>query len=161
MKISRGTGNILIDGPDASGKSTLVKKIHSQLKSHEIIHLTKHTDDVRLGVKYYDGKFNKIFDRGILSNYVYSKVFKDTKAPSWSDVLKVLNKMEHIILCIPGPKDKYLQHFENIKTIRREEYDAMAEVWDGFVEVYMKITTHKVELYNLFKPNFNFGSIRI
>ena len=130
--------NILIEGPDGCGKSTFIKALQKEFKNHTIWHLTKTTPDVTEGPSFYRDKKNCIFDRGILSTYVYSKIFKDTKIPSQRDIKSILNKMDAVVFCLPFSKPLYLRHFQNLKNTREEEYSNMSDVFDEFTELYLK-----------------------
>lgn len=131
--------NILIEGPDASGKSTLVQEILKEFPYLTHWHLTSSTPDVIEGIRFYENKLNTIYDRGIISTLVYSEIFKDTKKPTFSDVLWVLNKMDLIVFCIPHNKDKYLEHFQTISNTRNEQYKNMTKVYDKFYRIYKQL----------------------
>lgn len=131
--------NILIEGPDASGKSTLVQEILREFPYLTHWHLTSSTPDVTEGIKFYENKLNCIFDRGIISTLVYSEIFKDTIKPTFSDVLWVLNRMDYIIFCIPQNKEKYLEHFQTISKERHEDYKNMTRVYDKFNRIYKQL----------------------
>ena len=141
--------NILVEGPDGCGKSTLIKKIHKDFKDHTIWHLTNKTPDVTEGIKFYEDKINCIFDRGIISTYVYSKVFKDTKAPSLEEVKYVLSKMDVIIFCLPIDKQSYLKHFEKLKSYRKEEYSVMEQVYEEFLKFFVYCFAEYKQCWNL------------
>lgn len=131
--------NILIEGPDASGKSTLVQEILKEFNYLTHWHLTSSTPDVTDGIQFYENKINCIFDRGIISTLVYSEVFKDTKKPPFSDVLWVLNRMDYIIFCLPHSKDKYLEHFREVSNTRHEDYKNMNKVYDKFNRIHKQL----------------------
>lgn len=140
---------ILIEGPDASGKSTLCQYLSKKL-CIDTLHLTNTTPDVTEGIKFYDTlPENIILDRGILSSYVYSYVFKDTKIPSKEEISIVLNKMDFIILCLPWDFEKYIQHFENIKSLRKEEYQNMIDVYKEFKKLKY-IYFNRLYIYDIF-----------
>lgn len=142
--------NILVEGPDATGKSSLIKTLI--IKNHIVLHLTKNTPDVTEGPKFYNNKTNTIFDRGIISNYLYSKIFKDTNAPSLNEVESVLKKMDLIIICLPESKEKYLSHFEKVKNTRLEDYNNMETIYDSYLEFYNKICDdYNVIRYDIFR----------
>ena len=141
--------NILVEGPDGCGKSTLIKKILKEFKDLTLWHLTNKTPDTIEGIKFYDDKVNCIFDRGILSTYVYSKVFGDTKIPPKEDIQYVLNKMNVIIFCLPSNKQNYLKHFEKIKSYRKEEYTNMSLVYDEFQKLFNYCFVEYKECWNL------------
>ena len=130
--------NILIEGPDGCGKSTFIRELQKDFKNYTIWHLTNTTPDVTEGISFYDNKENCIFDRGILSTYVYSKVFGDTKIPSQQDIEYVLGKMDALVFCLPYDKSKYLNHFRNLKKARKEEYSDMSKVFDEFNKLYLE-----------------------
>lgn len=142
--------NILVEGPDATGKSSLIKTLI--IKNHIVLHLTKNTPDVTEGISFYNDKKNTIFDRGIISTYLYSKIFKDTNIPTLKEVESVLKKMDLIIICLPVNKERYLKHFENVKDTRLEDYNNMEQIYDAYLDFYNRICDdYNIIRYDIFR----------
>lgn len=106
--------NIIIEGPDGVGKSTLVEK----LKQHYNI------DSIRLSYKdpkdfnFYDRILEKtdcIFDRHFLSEIVYSKLFRRGCELSWDETVELFNKTQDLnipIFILDTDKEEILKRFK-------------------------------------------------
>lgn len=139
---------ILVEGPDASGKSTLVEILKTELQL-PVIHLTNETPDVTEGIKFYQSLGDCILDRGILSTYVYSKVFKDTRMPSLEEVEDILNLIDYVVLCLPFDYAKYENHFLKVSKERKELYNTMKEIYNEFLKLKY-ILRKKFYVYDIF-----------
>lgn len=125
--------NVLVEGPDCTGKTTLCEDIAS--RGFNYIHLSK-TDDVNeLYVnltKELDNNYNNVIDRAVISNKVYQTVFGDGEIVRDDIRDEFLLKIDLIIICLPRDKKRYLRFFNKTKSIRSELYDNMNDIYDEF-----------------------------
>jgi len=156
---------ILIEGPDCSGKTTLTKNIPHD----HYIHLSKNTytiDDMTFPSNNIEDSFKSVIykldfmkgtvlvDRGVLSNKVYSSVFKDTD-PIRDDLVNEFWKLiDCTIVCVPN-RDKYLDKFNEIRQQRDELYtdvDMMMRVLDEYALSLKSniIKSKSVVVYDMF-----------
>lgn len=149
--IEKVTGIIVLEGPDASGKTTLANKIKSHVEDAEIIHLTwsKELEPVmntyQLGLLHHAISMSKeklvIIDRLWLSELVYSEVFRGgTKYPSlYKDCLHLLDKTNHVhVLCLPQ-KDSWKYNYHKMCEERNELYakdERMEQVHELYAAMY-------------------------
>lgn len=150
-------GIVILDGPDASGKTTLANKL-IQLNNNRgiILHATYRFKDkiptyhAALLRKAY--KLSKkdlvIIDRLHVSEYIYAKVFRN--GTKWPWQLKAFNQICKslcipIVICIPSSVERGVQWFENTKNERYEMFDDMQQIIKEYIN-YVK--THKVIIYN-------------
>lgn len=134
MNREESSMNILIDGPDGSGKSTLCNELI--LQGFQYVH----SDEPEDAERYFttidhmlETQGNIALDRGPISNIVYSHIF-DGGANMISSklALSIIQKLDVIVLAIPGDRDQYLRDFNVLKDSRDERYDTMAAVYDEY-----------------------------
>lgn len=148
--------NILVEGPDCTGKSTLIRHLQDRYNL-EYLHLKRINQDVW---EFYDDFCSKeynntVFDRGYISNIVYSTVFGDSKVLKPEQQAYFQDQVDVIIVCLPEDKSRYLKHFEKHKQIRHEDYDVMDIVYDEFRE----FITDSVIRFDIFRSNNDFKEI--
>lgn len=134
---------IVLEGPDGAGKTTLANALQEYLGAR-YMHLTyRFRDKMHL----YHGAAIRIcahwaqhqpviLDRWWPSEIVYADAYR-----GGSKFAKYHLLLEHIanhigvvyVFCIPGDRDRYLKHFNELKGKRTEMYDeGMERVYDGF-----------------------------
>ena len=128
---------VLIEGPDGAGKTTLCNEL-MRLDKFYYIHLNK-VDNIEDFYKKFikdikrfkKHNLNLIIDRAYISNIIYSKVYGG-EALKESTILKIKKYIDKTIVCLPSNKQKYLEEFEKLKKVRKEEYNSMEEIYVGF-----------------------------
>lgn len=148
--------NIIVDGPDGSGKSTLVDFLSEKfnLRKQHLVRLNpgETVEDFYekfvLNLKNSD---NNIFDRCYFSNIVYSTVFNDSMVVSEKLQEKIFNSIDFVIFCLPT-YNKYIKNFNSLRENRFELYSNMAPVYKGFKELsnVLKKSEKYIE-YNMFE----------
>lgn len=132
----------IIEGPDKAGKSELCKHLIDKFKCN-YIHNGKYREDPFKNydfamdiLKSFEGSPSLLLDRYVLSNYVYSNVFKDGEDPLPYDVFKA-----------------YKNHFDRVA--RLHGYIPVwitalpdREVWEG---VFQNSVNQGKELYTDFE----------
>lgn len=133
-------GILLVDGPDASGKTTLANNIIKWNGGNGIIlHATYRFKDkmpsyhmalLRKAIKLSKHQL-VIIDRLHISEYVYAKVFRG--GTKWPEAFKYFESFCRglnipIILCVPETIQRGLIWFENAKQERPEMYEDIKEV---------------------------------
>lgn len=125
---------VLIEGPDGSGKTTLCDEFIK--RGYHYIHLSRPDGDVdgymMKALAESDGYDDVVIDRGVISNLVYSTVFKDTDIVSSDVMYEMISCMDLIILAIPSNKERYLSDFNKLKTGRVELYNDMEKIYDAY-----------------------------
>lgn len=129
----------IIEGCDATGKTELSNYIRKK-KGSAVIHLDDRINEFQ---NFYQlsGVDNVVYDRFILSEYVYSKVFGRTRKVSLEDIRIILNKWrEHgnkviilradknVIKMRLAERGQYLD--EKIIEMIDDVYATLAEVFD-------------------------------
>jgi thymidylate kinase len=135
-------GIIVLEGPDASGKSTLANA-YAEKYGAKIIHATYQKD---MDMPDYHDKLLQeavelskdglvIMDRLHLSEMVYAKVFRG--GTPWPMHTRMFDKvlMTHSainILCLPDTPLRGLEWFEEAKKVRPEMYDNIQGVTEEY-----------------------------
>lgn len=149
-------GIILIEGPDACGKTTLAKRLafdYNGIIFHQEYRFKNkmpiyHGAVLRKALKLSKEKL-VILDRLHISEYIYGKVYRNEKRWPW--MLELFNQLCKyfnipIILCIPHSLNKGFEWFKKTKQKRKEAFDDITQV----IEEYIKYAeNHKeVIIYN-------------
>ena len=135
-------GIVLIDGPDASGKTTLANYLLKKYKG-TYIHATYrfknkmpiyHAALLRRALKLCRNQL-VIIDRLFISEYIYAKVFRN--GTPWPKAFKMFNSFCRelnipIILCVPETIERGIIWFENAKKERVEMYDNIKTIIDEY-----------------------------
>lgn len=151
-------GIILLEGPDASGKSTLAKHIINKWGGI-YMHLT-----YRFGNKmplYQMAMLRKalklsknqlvIIDRMHISEKIYAEVYRG--GTKWPWMIKSFNSFFRlmgfpIVLCVPENLEQGLKWFEKSKGERPEMYSDITEVINKYIEYAKDNKQKNVITYN-------------
>ena len=151
-------GVVLVDGPDAAGKTTLAEKlIEMNYGNGIILHATYRFKDK---IPVYHGAILRkairlskktlvIIDRLHISEYIYAKVFRGgTKWPWQLPVFNQICKSLHIpiIICVPSSLEQGIEWFAKTKQERCEMFDNIEGVIKEYIE-YVKHTKN-IMIYN-------------
>lgn len=148
LVVNKQKGLIILDGPDACGKTTLANYLKENYGAH-IHHLTW-TPELELSMdEYMLGELNSaiqsvklgalvVIDRHFLSEWIYSEVFRG--GTQWKGLhrscLDMINRINGtIVSCTPMNKSKYLKHFVEVKEERPEMYGDMEAIYDLYNKV--------------------------
>lgn len=148
-------GIIILDGPDACGKTTLANKFIEKYGG-TYIHLTYrfadkmpiyHAAMLRKALKLSKSQL-VIIDRLHVSEYIYAKVFRG--GTKWPWMLPMFNSLCRelnipIIVCAPSTVKRGIEWFEETKSKRFEMYDDISKVIQEYIDYGNK---HDVILYN-------------
>lgn len=148
-------GIIILDGPDACGKTTLANKFIEKYGG-TYMHLTYrfadkmpiyHAAMLRKALKLSKSQL-VIIDRLHVSEYIYAKVFRG--GTKWPWMLPMFNSFCRelnipIIICCPATVERGIQWFEETKNKRFEMYDDIKEVIQEYIDYANK---YDVIIYN-------------
>lgn len=150
--------NILIDGPDGTGKSTLCNELI--MRGYQYIHSNKPEDATKYfnAVAHIMSNHNSVvLDRGPISNIVYSNVFDGGMGVADDDVLKkLMQNIDVIVISLPEDKDRYMNDFNNLKEGRVELYDNMSSIYDEYKSQSLfkdLLVDKRVVYYDRYKVN--------
>lgn len=131
-------GIIILDGPDASGKTTLANKLLEKYEGtyiHATYKFSKkmpiyHAAILRKALKLSKSRL-VIIDRLHISEYIYAKVFRG--GTPWPEVFRMFNSFCRemnipIILCVPETVERGLIWFAKAKETRVEMYKDIKEI---------------------------------
>lgn len=125
----------VIEGADKCGKSELCKHLIDKFKCN-YIHNSKYREDPFRNydfgmdiLKTFEGSPSLILDRYVLSNYVYSNVFKDGEEPL--------------------PKERYIAYRNHFNRVARNH---------GYVPVWIVASPDKTTWVNTFSKSANAGA---
>jgi len=153
-------GIIILEGADASGKSTLANKLIEKNKGGIYIHATYRFKDkmpiyhaalLRKALKLSKNNL-VIIDRLHISEYIYAKVFR--KGTKWPEYTKMFNSFCRymnipIILCVPENIKRGKIWFEKSRNERIEMYNNIDKIIE---EYFIYADKHKFDkniiLYN-------------
>ena len=144
--------NIIIEGPDATGKTTLVEKILAKHPNMTLLHDTGKTKNDK---EYYMSlleKDNYIFDRFHLSEYIFPQIYGRPAKLTWQDFNEITDGLDarHTYMIIFISSD--INILKN-RLAERGEYD------------YFKEIVPQEELFELYgnyiSKMYNFGAQNI
>lgn len=129
---------IVLEGPDASGKTTLAKKI-VELSGGKYLHLTYrfkdrmfdyHTAAFELALRWSQTQ-TVVIDRWWPSEKIYADVFRH--GSRWPLGGRILDRVAlrygvTYVFCIPSDKEKHLARFEEMRSTGREMYDTLGDL---------------------------------
>lgn len=142
--------NIIIEGPDGSGKSTLSFSIVSHLTGYDCMHLGYIPDAYMFYRQFVEAR-NKlvegrvILDRYILSNIVYNDVLQNNSGVYDQNMFyheltaKLVMDKLLLIFCIPEDKEQYLERFKQLQQEREElvtDIRDISKIYDKYIEYY-------------------------
>ena len=131
---------IIVEGPDACGKSTLINQLMEKHPNNCYIHnavtndiesLHKNTIDAALVASQEHWVF---IDRLHLSESIYGKVFRNGPSYDVEAFDKMLDSISnlHKILCIVDKETSIAKHSERRD---KEMFDDISKVWDMYNDV--------------------------
>lgn len=114
MLVSEQRVNVLVEGPDCAGKSTLVKELHNRLGLDALFltHKTVGSQYQRFGDRYKHEK-GTVFERGHISEAVYAEIFgrKMPFSPEEEDELDLLVGARMIVVFADPGRKMALQRY--------------------------------------------------
>lgn len=128
-------GIIVIEGSDATGKTTLARALHKKFGGR-YLHLGVHKDvwkrhlmAIKLAARWADAGELVVIDRLWLSEEVYGQVFRG--GPSYDtrpmdNLLKFHGALN--VLCVRADQWRHLRDFEELKIVRREKFEDISRV---------------------------------
>lgn len=137
-------GIIIIEGSDASGKTTLANKLlrkYNGIIFHQTYRFKNNIPIYHMAILRKALKLSKtqlvILDRLHISEYIYGKVFRnETRWPwmlnSFNSFCKKMNIP--IILCIPSSVEEGKKWFEETKNKRYEMFDDMTKILEEYIK---------------------------
>lgn len=152
-------GIIIIEGSDASGKTTFAQKLAKEYDGI-ILHQTYrfknkipvfHAAILRRALKL-SKKQLVILDRLHISEYIYGKVFRNEQRWPW--MLNQFNRFCQennipIVLCVPNSIEQGKKWFERTRKERFEMFDDMSEIVKEYIAYSKKHQNDKnVIIYN-------------
>lgn len=144
---------IVLEGPDASGKTTLYENLNKEFPGIYIHNgyypgmdvVLHHKQSLEIAQDIKNHNLNSYIDRLWLSELIYSKVFRNNYTKYTYEIIEEMNKkIDWIIICQINPKEKYLEKFNSIKFSRQEMFDDMKNVY----EEYKKFKTNEYKNKN-------------
>lgn len=150
---------IVLEGPDGAGKTTLARALQEYLGAR-YIHLTYRWKDkmhlyhgaaIRLCAHLAQNQ-PVILDRWWPSEIIYADAYR-----GGSKFAKYHLLLEHIasnlgvvyVFCLPGDRDRYLTHYNELKGKRQELYDeGMERVYDGYAYAIKHYFSLKENVFN-------------
>lgn len=148
-------GVIIIDGPDACGKTTLANRLiekHGGIYMHLTYRFANkmpiyHAAMLRKALRLAKNQL-VIIDRMHISEHIYAKVFRG--GSKWPWMLNSFNRFCKnmnipIVICVPDSVDIGVKWFEQTKKERFEMYDEMKDVIKEYLDY---VITHDVIIYN-------------
>lgn len=129
---------ILLEGPDASGKTTLANRIMDKYRNHVYIHCAVtddifklHLDAIRTAEACQES-FVVIIDRLYVSERIYGNIFRKGESYNTLDFERnIVDKLAdvHKILCIIDKETTMAKHNERLE---KEMFNNISEVWDAY-----------------------------
>ena len=141
--------NIIIEGPDGAGKSTLAKQLAESLNL-EIVHFVAPTDNTPQFEMYRDFMIdaqNVILDRAWYSDMVYGPVFRGKAEIRSSDMRELERGAEDtfVIYCTGPVYEMWLAAQERGETFVKNyhQYKAICKRYDEVMtQLYHEIPVH-------------------
>lgn len=147
--------NIILEGPDCAGKTSLAKKLKKELGINcKYIHLDSNAKESEyicvLDPEKHPSIKHKIIDRHWPSELVYGHVFRNGPRINIDKIVNYAKKQNVIyILCLP-PKAEVSKNFHS--RIESEQYNTVSKVYDFYK---MMLALHKEFIkYDYTKQSF-------
>lgn len=141
-------GIIIIEGPDACGKTTLANRLAFDYKGvvlHQTYRFKNNIPIYHLAVLKKALKLSKeklvIIDRLHISEYIYAKIYRNgTKWPWMLNTFNIMCKELNIpiIMCLPPTVEQGLKWFEQAKIERPEMFEDIKEVIKEYIKYSYK-----------------------
>lgn len=124
--------NIILEGPDCSGKTTLSKALVGKLRC-EYVHLDSKTQHKTYkNVLEHDNEY-KVIDRHWPSELVYGLTFRNGPTLNINEMINYCDKKRTLyIVCLP-PKELVEKHFN--KRLAKEEFNTVDKVYDLYAAI--------------------------
>lgn len=141
-------GLICLDGPDATGKTTLANRI-AELSGGHVVHLTWTLELEQImhqyrmsGIEYaiaLSQAFVVVLERPWICNKVYGELFRggspwSSEMTIWKELVESEQVLE--IVALPAAKADWLTHYEGMCDKREElhgkKLEEMSQVWQEF-----------------------------
>tara|TARA_R100000234_G_scaffold46829_1_gene28001 strand:- start:21412 stop:22410 length:999 start_codon:yes stop_codon:yes gene_type:complete len=143
---------IVLDGPDAVGKTTLAKAFSKRYSNVKYLHLKHrwknnmfdyHTAAFRLAKRWsYEGNI-VIIDRWWMSEACYASVYRGGSAwPLQGRFHERLGLTYGVVYVLCLPDETTLDRFEKLKKERHEQYDDIQKVCDMYNKLYYGDESH-------------------
>lgn len=170
------TGKIIaFEGPDASGKTTLIHKIQQKLpgiyihnsyyKGMDVPY--EHQKTVNIGKEIAKYNINCYIDRLWLSELIYSNVFRNGVTDYTLEKIKTMQKdIDYTVICL-SERDEYFKLFETTKNSREEMFNDMKHIYEqyltyinginknGIINTIPVNTLKNVIVYDMFNDDVN------
>ena len=152
--------NIILEGPDASGKTLYAQKIAEYGYNYQKCSPGSHAKESFLDKSYFEEcleKDNMVFDRFFISELVFSSLYDRDSAITFSDVNKMISKnLDNIKLII-----LYASDLETLtaRLIERGEFDYLEEIdrqnklFANFAYVFAAYESDNIILIDVSKYN--------
>lgn len=138
-------GIILLEGADASGKTTLARHLvdrHGARYLHSTVRRDCwrwHLGALRLAERLLKTANLIVLDRHWISEQVYGATYRggpqyDLGARCLDRVLQSLNALT--VLCVPADQEGQVKRHAELKTYRREHFDQIGEVVARYADLY-------------------------
>ena len=140
-------GLIIIDGPDATGKTTLANKICQISPGSEYIHLT-YDDDLdmysyQLGILHDAIEASKtrlvVIDRLWMSENIYAAVYRDGSDPTFNEQITDIKAQQAsalYIIAMPKTVKAGVARHKEMRETRDEMYDNMEAVCKRYIDLW-------------------------
>lgn len=145
--------NIIIEGPDGVGKSTLVKKLKEYYNIDSIRLSYKDPKDLNFYSRLLE-KTDCIFDRQFLSEIVYSPIFGRVCQLTEEDVTLLYNKTKKLnipIFILELPTDELLDRINKRGKEHINIINNLQKICDSFKDLSIKFN---IEVINTSKISF-------
>tara|TARA_A100000172_G_scaffold81078_1_gene72825 strand:+ start:745 stop:1743 length:999 start_codon:yes stop_codon:yes gene_type:complete len=143
---------IVLDGPDAVGKTTLAKAFEKRYRNVKYIHLEYrwsnkmfhyHTAAFKRALKWSRQGFIVIIDRWWMSESCYAKAYRGGSAwPMHGRFLTRLGLTHSVVYVMCLPDMFTLDVFDKMKRERNEQYDDIKKVCDLYSQLYFGDQSH-------------------
>ncbi len=140
---------VLVEGPDNSGKTTLCKEYeklgykyyhHSAPEKGKVEEYFKNFYNVLK--EHYDKREKVVVDRLFISNWVYSRTFKNTETISIELINKFKEIIGSIVICLPSNSYKYFEEYKKKKDIRGDEWNTMEKIYWDYKKILVNRQSH-------------------
>ena len=143
---------ILVEGPDGTGKTSLIKSLMSRAVDQEKEVYERHLTSKTIGKEGAESFYKEflrelteahlntnlvyILDRAWVSNIVYTHIYEPEKKCVSKELTEALFSVtDEFYLCLPENREAYLNNFTKLASTRAETYPENADkVYDEFAK---------------------------